>query len=598
MKRKLPAAAAAALVCLLFVNGCAGGSARTETDTAAAGQDFRQFTRDIFIDDVTSDGLTQHYELADPSAYGISDADPTLGDLSADYDNSDDEENEETLRQLQTFDYDSLPASDQVTYDLLEEVLQLNQDAAGPGLYYYSEPLTSMSGTHAMLPILMAEYEFYDQKDVDSYLKLLADVPRYLDQVLAFEQAKSKAGLFMSDTTADTVISSCQSFIEDPGKNSLAEVFPEKVRTVEGLSQQNIDDYIKQNDDIIQNKVIPAYQKLADGIEELKGTGKNDGGLAGCKRGKEYYGLLARQQTGTDLTPEQMITMLESGINDTLQEMFTLIGSDSSLYDKLNGPFDLGTEDPGQMLSLLQEKILDEFPAAYTDKYTLKYVPEALEDSTNPAFYMTPPVDRPQQNVIYLNRAQTSGDMLYLFTTLAHEGYPGHLYQCSYYASTEPDPVREVMSWPGYQEGWATYVENKAYGWAGLDEKVSQCLAYNSKATLLLYGRIDLGVNYEGWDQAAVKKYLDQFGLGSDEAAKELFDVVVGNPGSYLPYCIGMLEFDGLRESAQETAGDSFDPAAFHQYIMDFGPSSFTVLEEHMVRDGIIKEETEEKPAA
>lgn len=96
----------------------------------------------------------------------------------------------------------------------------------------------------------------------------------------------------------------------------------------------------------------------------------------------------------------------------------------------------------------------------------------------NPAFYMIPPVDVTDSNVIYLNNSQIT-DNLTLFTTLAHEGYPGHLYQQSAFSATKPDPLRQTMNFLGYVEGWATYAENMSYEWTGLDSSLIRCLQLN-----------------------------------------------------------------------------------------------------------------------
>ena len=68
-----------------------------------------------------------------------------------------------------------------------------------------------------------------------------------------------------------------------------------------------------------------------------------------------------------------------------------------------------------------------------------------MEAHLSPAFYMIPALDDTEENVIYVNQAQM-GNKLTLYTTLAHEGYPGHLYQTVYYASTKPDPLRSIFN--------------------------------------------------------------------------------------------------------------------------------------------------------
>lgn len=82
-----------------------------------------------------------------------------------------------------------------------------------------------------------------------------------------------------------------------------------------------------------------------------------------------------------------------------------------------------------------------------------------MEDYLSPAFYLTPPLDTGTPNVIYINRSgRHSGPEL--VSTLAHEGFPGHLYQTTSFASCQPEDIRYLISCGGYVEGWATYVES------------------------------------------------------------------------------------------------------------------------------------------
>ena len=433
---------------------------------------------------------------------------------------------------------------------------------------------------------MMSEYAFYSPADVDDYLLLLQDFPDCFNNILDYEQEKADAGLFMSDESADEVIASCQSFIEDPDNNMLIEVFPEKLESVSGLSDSDKADYIKRNDQAVHDYVIPAYQSLIKGIEALKGSGTNENGLCYFDHGKEYYEYLVKSQTGSDKTPEELIEWLDDTLQNTIVQMALLLSSDDILADKLDEAIDISENDPKIILQTLQSSLKEDFPDAVSSQYTLKYVPESLEDSMNPAFYMIPPVDVTDTNVIYLNNSQIT-DNLALFTTLAHEGYPGHLYQQSAFSATDPDPLRQAMNFLGYVEGWATYAENMSYTWTGLDVNLARCLQLNQDITLALYGRIDLGIHYEGWTTDDVTEFLSDYGLDDDETVHSVFRAIVSDPASYLPYCIGYMEFKELRDNTEETMGDDFNLKEFHQCILNIGPCSFDVLEKYIQKDYI-----------
>ncbi len=560
------------------------GASSEETNS-----EFDDFTRELFAEAVSTDALTLHFELKDPDAYDIDLDEVNLGriDLQNPIETFVSNISTSALQQtLHDFDYDSLTEKQQQTYDILDEFLDTEQTYDNKELFYYPEYLSSTSGTQSMMPVLMSEYTFYDRGDIDDYMTLLKDFPDYFDNILAYEQAKADAGLFMSDESVDEVVDACQTFIKDPDNNLLIDVFPEKLDTVSGLSDEDKASYIDQNNKAVKDYVIPAYQSLIDGMTALKGSGSNENGLYYFDHGKEYYEYLVKNKTGSDKTPDELIEWLDDTLQNSMVQMAFLLTADDSLSDKLDEEIDIAESDPKTILETLQESLKTDFPEAVSDTFTLKYVPESLEDSLNPAFYMIPPVDVKDSNVIYLNNSQIT-DNLSLFTTLAHEGYPGHLYQQTAFTATDPDPLRQAMNFLGYVEGWATYVENASYEWAGLDDSLARCLQLNQDVTLGLYGRIDLGIHYEGWTEDDVAEFLSDYGLGDAETVHAVFRAIVSDPASYLPYCIGYMEFKELRDDTEETMGYDFNLKEFHQCILNIGPCSFDILEKYIQKDYI-----------
>lgn len=587
------------IVCLLLTTlilcGCSpSGSNISDIVTSGkvsaednVSRQFDAFTRELFIDAVSTDALTLHYELIDPSAYDISLDTLNLGRIDRDTVKETEAGLKDTLKKLHGFKYEELTDAQKLTYDILDEYLQTELSIDNEALFYYGECLSSTSGTHSILPILMSEYTFYNQEDIDTYLTLLNDFPAYFDNILAFQQAKSEAGLFMSDESVDEVISACEEFIENRDNNMLIELFPEKLTAVDSLTDTEIADYTKRNKKAVLDSVIPAYEALISGLNTLKGTGTNENGLYYFEHGREYYEYLVKTKTGSPKTPDELITWLEETMANDLMKLAFVLSADKSLYNRLDETPAIDMSDPNEMLVSLQESLKNKFPEAVTDRYTLKYVPESLEESMNPAFYMIPPVDDPNSNVIYLNNSQLS-DNLAVFTTLAHEGYPGHLYQHTAFAATNPDPIRQQLSFLGYIEGWATYVENMSYGWTGLDNGMSRCLQLNQELTLCLYARIDLGIHYEGWTEKEAAQFLKDYGIENSETVHEVFRAIVTDPAAYLPYCIGFMEIQSLRGHTEEAMGDNFDLKDFHKFLLNLGPCQFDIIDKYVQKELII----------
>ena len=156
------------------------------------------------------------------------------------------------------------------------------------------------------------------------------------------------------------------------------------------------------------------------------------------------------------------------------------------------------------------------------------------------------------------------------------------MYQQTTFNSTNPHPIYGVINYTGYAEGWATYVEQQSFAWAGADENVARALKANQDFGLALSARVDMGVNYEGWTRTDTAEYLYQFGLDDEETVNGIFDYVVAEPATYLSYYIGAQEFWDLRQMAEENLGDQFDPVAYHEFILTLGPAPFDLIQEKL----------------
>lgn len=538
-------------------------------------QAFEQLMEEIFIDEVTGDTLTLNYTLAEPANYGIQEEEVTLGEYSSAAMKEDALKAENWIARLKTFDYESLEPEQQLLYDIVADRLQLETEAAD--MVLYTEVLGPTTGIQAQLPILLSEYSFREKQDVDTYLELLGCVPEYFEQIIAFEKEKSSAGLFMSDDTAEAIISQCEEFIQQKDNNYLITVFNDNLEEFEGLTQEEMEQYQEKNQQLVTETVLPAYENLINGLKKLMGTGKNDEGLAAYKKGKDYYCYLLKATTGSKKTPEEMEELLETEIKEAQKGMAKIIDTAPEAYYAAMDA-DFPHTDPEESLSYLKEAIATDFPNIPDVDYSVKYVNECLEEYLSPAFYITPAIDDYDRNDIYINGASESSN---LFTTLAHEGYPGHLYQNVYFQAKDVNPLRKIINITGYSEGWATYVEMYAYDLSGLEKNVSDLLKYNGQAALFVYARTDIGVNYDGWSEEETLDYLEDFGY-SKEDSETIFQTMVEEPGNYMPYAIGYLEIEKLKEEAQEKLGNAFVLKDFHEFFLNQGACPFDLLEIEM----------------
>lgn len=545
---------------------------------------FENFTEDIFRKEVTGSSLTLHYSLAHPEKLGISrpgailgTADPDMKKTSRIY--------EEYERTLQAFDYSRLSEENRLTLDML--LLYFHTQLSLGNNYLLEEPLGPNLGIQAQLPVLLAEYAFYEDRDISDYLNLLSGVDAYFQSILSFEKKKSEAGFFMCDVTLDRILKQCRAFIKNPDSNYMLELFSQKLQDYGKLSPADQAVLNEKHKQILLNKVVPAYQSLMSGLEALRGTGKNDRGLSSFEGGKEYYEYLLKSQVGVYQPVNTIEQRLTRQLMEDSKEISLMLKEQPSLLTRLTGGADLPVMEPKKIMESLKEQISADFPPVDDVTYEIRYVHKSMENFLSPAFYLTPPLDTGSPNVIYINRAGRNSN-LELFTTLAHEGFPGHLYQTVSFGRQKPSHIRYLIDSGGYVEGWATYVESYAYGYASafLDDIAAADITHlawlNRSVNLCIYSLLDIGIHYRGWTVARTADFLNAFGIRNTAMAGEIYRYIAETPANYLKYYLGYLNFLDLQEDVKQKLGDSFDLKEFHKKILEIGPVQFPVLEKHL----------------
>ncbi len=553
-----------------------------ETALATAREAFDQYTEDLFKQEAAQSLLTLHYTLADPESYGITDYDRTLGTASVEDAKKDIEELKQIRSDLDQMDSRLLSKDQLLTYTILSSYV--NTLLSADGLELYDQPLSTTLGIQSQLPVLLSEYTFYRKQDVDDYLSLLSSIDTYYDSIIAFETQRADADLGLCDTVINNIIRSCNAYLIDADHSFMAETFSSRLDEMGGLSDQEKADYKAKNKKTIDEHFVPAYERLISGLEGLKGRGSNDKGLYYYPEGRKYYEYLVNASTGTSYSD---VSALKQAINKQMAAELTtvnqLLSDDPSLGNKLEtSAFTL--TDPKEILENLKAQCQADFPPVDNCSYTIKNVPKTLEGFLSPAFYLTVPIDRPQDNSIYINNQSTDAGSLY--TTMAHEGYPGHMYQTNYFNRHNTCNLRNVLDFQGYAEGWGTYAEYYAYGLNnGLDENMGQLLQHNSAFTLALYALLDINIHYEGWNMDQVREYLNMyFQIDDPSVISSIYYEVVENPANYLSYYTGYLEFLNMKEEAQQRLGANFSLLEFNRFLLDIGPAPFSVIRNYFTQ--------------
>lgn len=540
---------------------------------------FSEFCTTLFREEMKSNTMNLHFTLKDPKAAGIDSYEITLGSLSGDSPHNQARQLKKLSEELKKYSHRSLKGKDRLTCRLLSDYISRQQNlAAYP---YYDEPLTPSGGVTSQLPVLLAEYTFRNTRDIKDYLGLLSQMDTYFLGILDYEQKKADAGLFMSDEACLKVIEGCEVFTEHPDDNFLIDTFSNRLNAMDGLTDTQKNAYLKQHSKVLSDHVIPAYSQMIKGLTMLLGRGHNNWGLCNFPEGKAYYEAVVSADTGCDDSVEDLFSQITKARREDLTFCQNLLEKNPKLASQSPKP-DAALKEENAMLSRLQKEILTDFPAPPQTEVEICHVDPALSEYLAPAFYITAPIDDISHNRIYINDAKNDTD-IYYFTTLAHEGYPGHLYQTICTSSYGAPEVRSLLNYPGYTEGWATYTEMQAFYYAGLNPDLASLLQHNQAATLSLYATADIGIHYFGWEKEKNAAFWSEYGVDDTATVNKITDLILEEPGNYLKYYVGYLKFRQMREQLA-LENKSFSVSAFHEAILRTGPSPFSVLEE-TVRD-------------
>lgn len=540
---------------------------------------FSEFCTTLFREEMKSNTMNLHFTLKDPKAAGIDSYEITLGSLSGDSPHNQARQLKKLSEELKKYSHRSLKGKDRLTCRLLSDYISRQQNlAAYP---YYDEPLTPSGGVTSQLPVLLAEYTFRNTRDIKDYLGLLSQMDTYFLGILDYEQKKADAGLFMSDEACLKVIEGCEVFTEHPDDNFLIDTFSNRLNAMDGLTDTQKNAYLKQHSKVLSDHVIPAYSQMIKGLTMLLGRGHNNWGLCNFPEGKAYYEAVVSADTGCDDSVEDLFSQIAKARREDLTFCQNLLEKNPKLASQSPKP-DAALKEENAMLSRLQKEILTDFPAPPQTEVEICHVDPALSEYLAPAFYITAPIDDISHNRIYINDAKNDTD-IYYFTTLAHEGYPGHLYQTICTSSYGAPEVLSLLNYPGYTEGWATYTEMQSFYYAGLDPDLASLLQHNQAATLSLYATADIGIHYFGWEKEKNAAFWREYGVDDTATVKRITDLILEEPGNYLKYYVGYLKFRQMREQLA-LENKSFSVSAFHEAILRTGPSPFSVLEE-TVRD-------------
>ena len=579
MKKIFRAVTALLLASSIALTACSHSStiktktSREEKFQNTASKDFHTLTDRLFKDVVSESVLSVNSVLDNPKDFGITDYKYTLGDVTKAESDKSTALMQDYLTDFKQINSEELSDKDKIVYDIITTDLDESIDFSK--YYLYTDYLSPLYGMPSSLPSYLGQFTFNQSDDVHDYIEILKLVPDYFDKIVTFQKTKTDAGITMPDFEIDEIIDQCNEFVKDKDEHFLISTFNDRIKDTKGLSDSEKKKLKSENKKIVTDEIFPAYEKLAKDMEQFKGKDSSEGGLCKYPDGSDYYEKLLRSETGSTKTVSELQELLTEKMYNDIQNISSYYQQNPDIFNEKE-EFSFASTDPDAVLKYLIKNIKNDFPSGYETNYTINYVPKSMEKYESPAFYFIPQIDNTKINNIFINNNDDYNYMS-LYHVLAHEGFPGHMYQSTYFQNTNPDPIRSLFRYDGYVEGWGLYAELYSYDISGNDESSNEFYKTASMLSYDAYCLCDIGINYNGWDRTRTRTFLATLGYDVN-TSDQIFNSMIENPCAYIKYYLGYLEIMDMRNRAESELGDNFDLKSFHKFILDIGPAQFEII--------------------
>lgn len=558
----------------------------SKKDSGEEQKKFDEFMKQEFVESMEQSYPNTHIILENPKDYGV-DTSKTKVQIDKELNETTMKENKElnekSAKAFKEFDRDTLSDEQKETYDIYSYMLDYTTEMNDSKFDYMSMPLESMTGMHTQLPTLFSDWTLRNEQDVKDVITLMKSVRPYMDSILAYTKKQEEKGTLMLDIKS--VKEYCEKVVKEDVNSSVLTGLNESIDNLK-LGDDKTKQYKAELKKAFQEYFLPAYSDIIKTMKELDSSKNNTLGLRHMKNGKEYYELLFKQATGTDKSIEDIKKELNSMSRSSLLAVQSVISKNKNLYDEyVNGKIKTKYKDFESMLKDLDKDIKDDFPSVGTLNYRIRPIGEDLASGGVAAYFNIPALDGTTPKQIRVNMLEDALNVqsLETFSTVAHEGIPGHMYQIAYAYKNVKDPWRNSMaSFLGYTEGYATYTE--LYALKYLDGVSADAVKLQQNMVVYqdcLIALADIGIHYEGWTKEDLSNFLEENGLGVSDVS-DFYNQLQANPTAFLSYYVGYVQIANLKKDAQEELKDKFNDRDFHEAILKSGAAPFHVVEENV----------------
>lgn len=491
-----------------------------------------------------------------------------------------------------------LPLEDQLSYTLLKRDLSDWKEELDFGSHYLC--VNQMWGVHLDIEQTIAVMPTKTAAHYRDILSRLNGIPKVIDQVIVLLSEGVKLGITPPQITLRDVPLQIESQITpNPTESAFFQPFHSFPQEISLLDQK---EFSEEGSRVINDQVFPAFRKLHKYLTECYvPAARSTTALSDLPRGKEYYAFRVRNQTTTELTPQQIheIGLVEvKRISDEMQNVIQGIGfkGDSSEFISLlnTAPhfYYNNKEDLLQGYRDLIKHVNERLPGLFGKLPKLPCevapIPPSSEKSQAGAYYLMGSSQTGRPGCFYVNTYNISSRPSWEMESLAlHEALPGHHLQLSLAQEIGDMPeFRRHVKYNAFVEGWALYSEGLGAELGLYQNPYSFFGRLSNEMMRAVRLVVDTGMHALGWSRQEGIDYFKKHVPISEHQIIAEIDRYLVMPAQALSYKIGELKIKELRKSSEEALGPRFDIRKFHDALLSNGTVPLDVLEDQ-VRDRI-----------
>ncbi len=506
------------------------------------------------------------------------------------------------LKALAGFDPLRLPPATRLHLDVVrtqeantQRVLAFDwvaQDGFAPSPYVVS-PIT---GAYQRVPTFLdTKHTVETAADAEAYLSRLDAFASALDANTERMRAATGQGVIAPDFILDVTLGQVAA-LQTPAERSQLVTSLDRRARAKGLG----DRWGARAAQAYTARVGPALARQVEAVRAARARATHDAGCWRFKGGPEFYAANLRYTTTTNMTPDEVHKLGLDEAREIGAKLDVLLKAQGltqgsvgrriqALYKDLRQFFPNTDAGKVELVAALQKKLEDvraRLPRAFAtlphNRIEVRRVPPAIENGAPGAYSESPSLDGKRPGYNYFNLADTAEWPRWnLWTTLYHEGLPGHQLQGGIALENRDIPVLiRNLYFSGYGEGWALYAEQLADELGVYEDDPIGRIGF-LKGQIFRAGRcvIDTGMHHLRWSREQAIAYMGELDGDAEGFTTREVHRYCAIPAQACSYKIGHTEWNRLRDRAKRTLGPKFDLKGFHDAGLRPGAMPLEVLD-------------------